>query len=715
MFKFFFASVALLLLAIANRDCAVQAESAHKDDNNNGGGGGVSVRPTQQWRFLDGSERRVLPKYREEIHEFGVGRIKCLRYCIQSKDSMAPHVLHLLWQLQRNKSQEMGSETFVNDVTSMAEIPQLDEKRFVKEDESRDRSSDHCTFSVVIGCEIPKEIQTSLRRDEKDFIKSLLPNPETLEGGRGTNHFVSQPLTQRDNLFGEQDIEFQVPEEQAEVSMVVLGKISKIDIKMPIAETTTSSSVAAEATTTTTTTAAAKDASSTAAAAAATSPRLILATARMPGGVQGLRLNVINPPPGGWRLKLDAADGQVYRLSVQSSVVPEFAHPESIARNNGSVVEEKDAMMASASNQITERRLPDAYFVEGQAGDQLLANHRVEVDNVVVAPNNRTSDMIQERSGWVGDEDVVQDRLDEGRNGAYLLTDTLVHTRNEELPVRKPILVELDEQTSLIVSPGRIHSIWFKVTNNYLLPLTPQLAPAVNSPFLLVGMSTNKGLAPFIHLLPGETGRVRLEIDVPIHAAESMSGIVTLQVNSVVITEKSAQVFVMLEGKSNYDVYKPLVYYNFNNNCAGRTTGDRCLKSFWSVDVTIQDLNSGLKSVESVPKGIYPRTPYVSGTRGPVHFYYTSNCCNRAFELSAVDTTGNKVIRIIDVNAWYNLTEGEVAAICLGVVLILVLAALAVVTGLYCAHKRKSHNFSADYGYRASSRQQPPSASPPRE
>ncbi|CAB0038292.1 unnamed protein product [Trichogramma brassicae] len=128
----------------------------------------------------------------------------------------------------------MGSETFVNDVGSMAEIPQPDEKRFVKEDKSRDRSSDHCTFSVVIGCEIPKEIQTSLRRDEKDFIKSLLPNPETLEGGRGTNHFVSQPLTQRDNLFGEQDIEFQVPEEQAEVSMVVLGKISMIDIKMPI-------------------------------------------------------------------------------------------------------------------------------------------------------------------------------------------------------------------------------------------------------------------------------------------------------------------------------------------------------------------------------------------------------------------------------------------------------------------------------------------------
>ncbi|CAB0038291.1 unnamed protein product [Trichogramma brassicae] len=102
MFKLF-ASVALILLAIVNYDCAVQAKSAHKDDSN--GGGGVSVRPTQQWRFLDGSERHVLPKYREEIHEFGVGRIKCLRYCIQSKDSMAPHVLHLLWQLQRNKSQ----------------------------------------------------------------------------------------------------------------------------------------------------------------------------------------------------------------------------------------------------------------------------------------------------------------------------------------------------------------------------------------------------------------------------------------------------------------------------------------------------------------------------------------------------------------------------------------------------------------------------------
>lgn len=60
-------------------------------------------------------------------------------------------------------------------------------------------------------------------------------------------------------------------------------------------------------------------------------PRLTLATAaasaRTPEG--GLRLNVRNPPPGGWRLELAGGQpGQGYRLLVASAVVPEFYGPQ---------------------------------------------------------------------------------------------------------------------------------------------------------------------------------------------------------------------------------------------------------------------------------------------------------------------------------------------------------------------------------------------------
>ena len=41
------------------------------------------------------------------------------------------------------------------------------------------------------------------------------------------------------------------------------------------------------------------------------------------------------------------------------------------------------------------------------------------------------------------------------------------------------------------------------------------------------------------------------------------------------------------------DDTRPTVYYYFNNNCNGRTSAEKCLKSHWSVDITVQDSESG--------------------------------------------------------------------------------------------------------------------------
>jgi len=40
---------------------------------------------------------------------------------------------------------------------------------------------------------------------------------------------------------------------------------------------------------------------------------------------------------------------------------------------------------------------------------------------------------------------------------------------------------------------------------------------------------------------------------------------------------------------------KPTIEYSFNSNCAGKLDKDRCEKTFWSADITVQDYDSGKK------------------------------------------------------------------------------------------------------------------------
>lgn len=40
----------------------------------------VTVEPTKLWRFLGNNEEAVQQRFRENIEEYSVGRIKCLRW-----------------------------------------------------------------------------------------------------------------------------------------------------------------------------------------------------------------------------------------------------------------------------------------------------------------------------------------------------------------------------------------------------------------------------------------------------------------------------------------------------------------------------------------------------------------------------------------------------------------------------------------------------------
>ncbi|XP_011068988.1 PREDICTED: uncharacterized protein LOC105154895 isoform X1 [Acromyrmex echinatior] len=268
---------------------------------------------------------------------------------------------------------------------------------------------------------------------------------------------------------------------------------------------------------------------------------------------------------------------------------------------------------------------------------------------------------------------------------------------NEDPFERRKLLLDLNVNSKLIAVPGSIHRVIFDATNNCILPVRYAIR-ARSSPFRIY--NTQPILYMWLH--PGQTDQVVVEIFVPAGTQETVNTL-TLSIIGTEILEKTVQIFVHNELSKNIDNVKPTIEYWFNSNCAGKLDKDRCEKTFWSADITVQDYDSGLKRVIAIPNGLYPRTNYISGTKDRVTFYYLSTCCTPTATITAIDISENQYTRNIDVTAWDNLSQGEIAAVVLGALLLLLLIVCVIIAIVYCVRKRNSHDlpYTQRYGSRS--------------
>ncbi|XP_018313581.1 uncharacterized protein [Mycetomoellerius zeteki] len=269
---------------------------------------------------------------------------------------------------------------------------------------------------------------------------------------------------------------------------------------------------------------------------------------------------------------------------------------------------------------------------------------------------------------------------------------------NENSFERRKLLLDVNANSKLIATPGTTHRVIFDATNNCVLPVRYAIR-ARSSPFRIYNIQP-----VYMWLYPGQTDQVAVDILVPTGTQETVNTL-TLFIVGTEILEKSVQVFVYNELSKNIDNVKPTIEYWFNSNCAGKLDKDRCEKTFWSADITVQDNDSGLKSVIAIPNGLYPRTKYISGTKDRVTFYYLSTCCTPTATITAIDISENQYTRNIDVTAWDNLSQGEIAAVVLGALLLLLLIVCVIIAIVYCVRKRNSHDLP--YTKRYGSRSQP--------
>ncbi|XP_026301971.1 uncharacterized protein LOC100576425 isoform X2 [Apis mellifera] len=276
------------------------------------------------------------------------------------------------------------------------------------------------------------------------------------------------------------------------------------------------------------------------------------------------------------------------------------------------------------------------------------------------------------------------------------MSEELVNHVGKNIIEKKKMLIEVNRNSNLLVIPGTIHRIVFDVMNKCVLPVRYAFR-VKSSPFRLYNIQPS-----YVWIYPGQMSNVAIDLIVPDNVAPDTANTVTLSISGTEIKEKSVYLYVQGSLSKLTDDIKPTIEYSFNDNCIGKLEKDRCYKSYWSVDVTIQDHDSGLKCVISSLNDIYPRTDFISGTRNPITFYYSATCCDKTVKITAIDLLNNYNTIIIDVTAWNNLSEAEIAAITTGALLALLLIVLIVILIIYCVRKRKSHDlpYTQRYGSR---------------
>lgn len=280
------------------------------------------------------------------------------------------------------------------------------------------------------------------------------------------------------------------------------------------------------------------------------------------------------------------------------------------------------------------------------------------------------------------------------------LTEEFARIGDDEKEEKRRLIVELNEKSNLFVRQGTIHRIVFDVTNNHYQTIGCYFKVR-SLPLAIYNVQPT-----FTWIFAGRTVNVYVDVEVPRGTSQDVINTLTLYAQGSEIIEKSVYLYVEGMIPNVIDETKPSVEYTFNNNCAGRLGKDRCAKSRWSADVRVQDSGSGLKSVKSSPNEIYPRTEFISGTKSPVTFYYSATCCSTQVKITATDLRNNVNVYTIDVTAWDNLSEAEIAAIAVGAMFLLLLIIFIVILIIFCIRRKRSHDlpYTQRYGSRPPTR-----------
>ncbi|BFF94401.1 uncharacterized protein DMAD_12041 [Drosophila madeirensis] len=256
-------------------------------------------------------------------------------------------------------------------------------------------------------------------------------------------------------------------------------------------------------------------------------------------------------------------------------------------------------------------------------------------------------------------------------------------TLNAMLQQRCGTKIELSTQSQLLVTAGQTATLLFEVTNMRTETVYSTIQVTDERRFL-VNLNPTR-----LNLRALETITVRLTVLVPTGTAQGTTDRITFSNYG----RETATMAVNLKVVSSIDAQDttgPTLSWEFGSRCDYLTPESlTCGERFWTLDLTAQDWQSGIMRLQTTPaEGLFYRNYYTAGTTEPLKATYMASCCEPKVAITAYDASGNQRSINIDVRDVV-LTEGAIAAICLGAILLLLLI-VAIIWGIvWCCRRRK--------------------------
>ncbi|XP_033209668.1 uncharacterized protein LOC117168267 isoform X3 [Belonocnema kinseyi] len=616
----------------------------------------VSVKKLSRFDSLADQDSGV-----QELSEFFVGNIKCTRSCVERKTTKMSEegtyrLLNLVWTFSNGENKTASVSTPI--------VDNIPTPQHVKKKEQSSTNSalteKRCELYLVVDCDIPKTRESSLNKEEKKFIEDLYPSFKSLANTAGKSDKSNDILVQKHDSENT-ETKFHVKNSVERLSIIILGNISKIDLEIPTADQETPLGWNKTMDT----------------------PDLMLSLTRM-SETMGVRLNARNPPSGGWCLKLTPVEGSNYRFMIATKINDSkredktgFDGDESSKElRKDELVQQRKVNQKVVDNPSISDRIDDnSENMENQALNwkTLNANKKQSSQDIFMPSKERDTRELSEATNLnsriaMSEIDYLNaesnpnnfmkimntPQIEERKFSEAFELEDLTKDSTDNFLRKKSVTIDVNPDSELIIRPGtgRVR-IAFDVRNNQMLT-TKICYTARGSPLGPVELYPSVPRDGYCNVVgPGQTSQVAVELVVPNGISDTVNTVIlTAQVfgfSGFDIVEKSAYLYIQNTNSRKTDDKSPTIRYYFNNNCNGRLKEDRCSKSIWSVDITVQDVDAGLKVVSTSPSGITAQADYVTGTTNPVTFFYYATCCHQTVDISAVDMYGNYNNQRIDV------------------------------------------------------------------
>ncbi|XP_044256195.1 uncharacterized protein LOC123006088 isoform X2 [Tribolium madens] len=353
-------------------------------------------------------------------------------------------------------------------------------------------------------------------------------------------------------------------------------------------------------------------------------------------GVHEIHINTTTPDVGVWRLRVSNARA-LYNVTVfaHTTKITDFGTAVNKTGNKKKILK---VGLTSAISNITH-----ISFVN-RDGNPILSNVSYLSDNKEIqVPNESFYAVI----------DGIDSKGDNFRRLSY------VRGNEKDIFFLPPITIDLGLGSELITQPYRQPQLFFEVTNNGNTPTLVRFFCKDDKGILL-------SMDPWYKWInPQETATVRVTLTT--RSGQYQDFITFTAAGTETVTKK----VIVDVGISSDDRRDPHIDYHFTSDCTGVLLGS-CEDATWTVEVKAKDTGSGLLQVISRPKGIYFPNGFTSGTTEEVTGFFSESCCNPDLELIAFDRQNNRRTRHINAY-WATLSPGAIAAIVLGVIILILL------------------------------------------